>query len=420
LTARTSAAAPTKPTAGALLAPTLEEARMARPENVLGQDPRPRFFAVADAAELGLEAPEPRHDVAVRLWGRSLAGMQKEALVAGSAGERAWRLVSDEGPYLDGYDEAPFPLAFMTTGMAASYMHEITSAATRRGIELRDIRLTLDSFYTMEGSALRGTMKGGALPPELSVSVASDTGDDLDGLVRQAVRASPVDGLLRHTLESRFTLTANADVLEPGRVRALSGAPQPDPAAAFSRVQGAEQDAPEPLVALLVPADQIQGEGGVSSSLAESQSRTLHVRGVCELRRDGLKEIELQLHRPVGSTFRFLSDEAPRFGGSGLAPDAATYLAAGLGFCFMTQLGRYARITKHRLDRYRIVQDMHLSAGRATGVLDPIETHVHLDTPESDDFARTVVDMSEQTCFLHALCRTQLEPKVKITANAVA
>jgi hypothetical protein len=185
-------------------------------------------------------------------------------------------------------------------------------------------------------------------------------------------------------------------------------------------VQVAEEDAPEPLVALLVPAEHVEGDGGVSSSYAESQRRTLHVRGICKLRRDAVKEIELQLHRPVGSTFAFLSDEAPGFGGRGVAPDAASYLAAGIGFCFMTQFGRYARITKKRLDGYRIVQDLHLSAGRATGVADPVETHPHLETPEGDDFARTVVDMSEQTCFLHALCRTELEPKVEITADAVA
>ena len=45
---------------------------------------------------------------------------------------------------------------------------------------------------------------------------------------------------------------------------------------------------------------------------------------------------------------------------------------------------------------------------------------MHLETPEGDDFARTVVDMSEQTCFLHALCRTELEPNVTIAADAVA
>jgi hypothetical protein len=35
-----------------------------------------------------------------------------------------------------------------------------------------------------------------------------------------------------------------------------------------------------------------------------------------------------------------------------------------------------------------------------------VETHVHLVTGEDDDFAKTALRMSEQTCFLHALCRS--------------
>ena len=50
--------------------------------------------------------------------------MQKDALVCTSTGG-AWRLASDEGAYLNGLDEAPCPLAFMTTGMAASFMDAI-------------------------------------------------------------------------------------------------------------------------------------------------------------------------------------------------------------------------------------------------------------------------------------------------------
>jgi hypothetical protein len=40
---------------------------------------------------------------------------------------------------------------------------------------------------------------------------------------------------------------------------------------------------------------------------------------------------------------------------------------------------------------------------------------VYLETTEDDDFARQVLDMSEQTCFLHALCRTDLEPVVRVS-----
>jgi hypothetical protein len=42
---------------------------------------------------------------------------------------------------------------------------------------------------------------------------------------------------------------------------------------------------------------------------------------------------------------------------------------------------------------------------------------VHLETPEDDDFARAVVDMGEQTCFLHALCRAGLTTKVDVATE---
>jgi hypothetical protein len=39
---------------------------------------------------------------------------------------------------------------------------------------------------------------------------------------------------------------------------------------------------------------------------------------------------------------------------------------------------------------------------------------VYLDTAEDDGFARTALDMAEQTCFLHAFCRTDLNAKVTV------
>jgi organic hydroperoxide reductase OsmC/OhrA len=130
-----------------------------------------------------------------------------------------------------------------------------------------------------------------------------------------------------------------------------------------------------------------------------------------------VKEIEQHLYRPLGSTFRLLSDEAAGLGGTGTAPDAVSYMAAGLAFCFMTQLGRYAAILKRNMDRYRVVQDAHFSLGGSghPGTAEAVETHVHLDTSEGEDFARQCLDMAEQTCFLHALCRTPLEPTITIT-----
>lgn len=380
-------------------------------ENVLGNDPRPLFFRIADAEELGLRAPEDRYGVSLRTWARSLSGMQKEALVVNGSTGIGWRLVSDEGPYLDGFDVGPCPLSFLTTGMVSSFMNAITAQARSRDIVIKDIRLTLDNYYTMEGSALRGTMIGGAVPPELSVEFEADA-DDLGDLVQTAVASSPITSLMRGVNESLFTLSLNGEQIPVGRVVPLERSAESDPGNRFQRVTTSTAPTAGDLIHKLKPAEEVEGvPGGVNSSLADDQNRMLHVRGVCTLRDDGVKEIVQNLFQPIGSEFRYLSDEAPEFGGKGLAPDAATYMSAGIAFCFMTQFGRYARIVKRDLHGYRIVQDTHFShTGTSPGetFADPVETHVHLDTGEGDEFARQVLDMSEQTCFLHALCRTDL------------
>jgi hypothetical protein len=390
-------------------------------DNILGHDGRPRFFAVADSPALDLEAPPPRRNLAVRTCVRSLAGMQKEALVFSSVGG-AWRLVSDEGPYLNGHDEAPFPLAFMGAGMVASYWNEVVALADQRGIELSSLCLTLDNFYTMEGSALRGTMVGGALPPELTVEAGPHGADDpLANLCADAAAASPAHGLLRHAHTSEFTLTVNGEQRPVGRVRPLDAPPHPDPVGILDELRvGGPAEAAD-LVRRIETAEQRRGvEGGAGSSLKAEQQRTLHVRSTCTLRPDGYKSIDVALHSPLGSTFRFLSAE-PGADGAHHAPDAATLISAGIAFCFATQFGRYATITKQRLDGYRVVQDTHFSAGGAAGgtgragEADPVETHVHLDTPEDDEFSRTLVDMGEQTCFLQTLCRTPLTAKVRLS-----
>lgn len=111
----------------------------------------------------------------------------------------------------------------------------------------------------------------------------------------------------------------------------------------------------------------------------------------------------------------------PENGGNSLAPDAESDIATGIGFCFMTQFGRYAKIMKKPLDDYRIIQDAHFSLGGASGATgkpetaDPLETHCYLKSKFDDDFARSCLDMAEQTCFLHAFCRTDLKANVKIT-----
>lgn len=383
----------------------------------------PLFFRVANREDLELGEPESPLGQSVRAWVRSLSVMQKEALVLSAATGQVWRLTSDEGPYLNGNDAAPCPLSFLTTGMVSAWMNEFRALAAQRGLDYGELRMTQDNYYTMEGSLPRGTMVGGALPVDLEIAIETDASEDeVRQIALDAVSASPLDGLMRVQHDSLFTLTHNGEQIEVGRVNALDGAPADDIGERFSKAEPAERAGRSgPLVQRVEKVQERKGvAGGAGTSLEAEQSRRLHVHAVCELDPSGVKVIRQELHSPLGSTFRFLSDEAEGQGGEGRAPDAATYMAAGIGFCFMTQIGRYAKIRRKKLDDYRIVQDTHFSPGGASGGTGkagealPVETHVYLRSSHSEQYSRDALDMGEQTCFLHAFCRTPLKTRVRL------
>jgi organic hydroperoxide reductase OsmC/OhrA len=389
-------------------------------EDIISTSGKHAFFRVANPRETGLSAPDNRKGEAVRTYVRSLAGFQKEALVVSARSGLMWRLVSDEGAYLNGHDAAPCPLAFLTTGMIASYMDEITALADQRRVSLRKLRLIQNNYYTMRGSMRKRTMTGGALPVELTVEVDCDLDEGaLADLLTSAVHASPLNGLMRGQLPSLFTLSRNGQEIAPHEATRLDGP-------VVGLPEGAEPlpaDGPADLVERrgLTPEKKVEkGTAAAASSLTDDQDRTLNPAAICTLREDGLKEIEQLLYSPRGSVFRFFADAAPGAGGHGRAPDAVSFISAGIAFCFMTQFGRMATMENLDLPSYAIVQDTHFSLGGASGgtgqagTADPVETHVHLTTRESDDVARDMLDVSERTCFLHAFCRTDLKTKLKI------
>lgn len=384
--------------------------------------------SLCDRVEDGYDAPEPRLGHAQRVRVRSLTAMQKEALVTSSLSGQTWRLASDEGPYLDGADVAPPPLAHLATGMVSSYTAELLAAADRQGVAVDDVELVLDNYYAINGSLLRGTMKGSAFAPDLEVVVESPADRaTLEAVVEAAVAGAPVTGLLAGARDSRFRLAHNGNQVEPGGVGALDGDLRPDPAADFEAIDrsGGERArerirhtgrTTEPYEA----ADD-KYTGSDAAGYADEQDRKIHLRATCSLLDDGRKRIEQELYSPRGSIFEFHSDEPTGHGGQGRAPDAMSYVAAGLGFCFMTQLGRYAHAVDEALTGYRLVQDTHVSSSRALSGTDelaaaaPVETDLFIDTPADAAFARSALDMSEQTCYLHALCRTpDLEPAVEL------
>jgi uncharacterized OsmC-like protein len=396
-------------------------------DNPLRASDKPLFFKLANPDTIGFPPPDNRKGQSVRLAVRSLSVMQKEALVASSLTGAVWRLASDEGAYLAGADEAPCPLSFLTVGMVSSYVNEIMALARQRRIEVRDLELIQDNSYTMKGSALDGSMIGGARDVELEARFDSDANSEtLRALVHDAVTASPLNGLMRTSRESLFTLTHNAIEIEPARASPVGAPALADPGDRFDLAEPAAGDWSQLIVRNGMTPKTTESVTLANDSLKANQDRVLHVRGICTIRPDGIKAIEQHLYNPHGSIFHYLCEEAPENGGKGRAPDAASYIAAGIGFCFMTQFGRYAKIVRKDLRQYRILQDAHFSLGGASGgtgqpgEAEPLETHVYLETGEDDDFARTILDMSEQTCFLHAFCKAELKAKVRVTRMAEA
>ena len=386
-------------------------------DNLIGASGLPAFFKVANADEVMIDTPENRKGDALRTWVRSLSGFQKEALVKSAKTGDTWRLVSDEGPYLNGHDAAPCPLAFLSAGMAASFMNEMLALAESRSTEIRKLRLVQNNYYTMKGSMPKRTMEGGAENVELEVEIDCDLDDGaLSEFLIDATCASPVNGLMRGQLESLFKLGRNGRPLPTAKAAELDAPLLPDPGGdRFAASAPAARD-----LALMEPVGATpkkvvaKGTASGGSSLSDEQDRRLNIGAVAVLREDGIKEIQQMQYSPYGTSFRFLSSE------DGRAPDAGTLVSAGIGFCFMTQFGRFVSMLHLDLPDYRIAQDTHFSLGGASGgtgkagEADPIETHVYLETGESDETAKEMLDISEQTCFLHALCRTDLKTKLKV------
>ncbi len=88
-------------------------------------------------------------------------------------------------------------------------------------------------------------------------------------------------------------------------------------------------------------------------------------------------------------------------------------MSAGVAFCFMTQLGRYAQIVKQNLSSYRIVQDTCFDAHTPyEPKADAVQTLVCIDANESQENILKLVQMGEQTCYLHGAYRIPTQPEL--------
>lgn len=335
-----------------------------------------------------------------RMVGWSLSGYQKVGVLTNRATGRSWRMASDEGPNLNGWDAAPPPLGFLSVGFALSFAEEIDALLRRRDLELGTYRIGIDNYYTIEGRMRDKTMRGGALPVVVTVEPEGEVDyDALLAVVQDAVHVASVSGALRGSHTGRFRVMLNGDELALGH---------PRPA-------GIQPNDPLPNCSSTAPANAgseiLVGSGWSRKS---DGPHPLHVSACGEVRAGPVLDLKQELRAPCGSAWRF------RAGGTE-APDAVSYVSAGIGFCFMTQMEILAGMHGVELDGVRIVQDTHFGPGGASSgtgrvaEFKPVDTHVFIDSRSADP-AQVVelIDLAEQACYLHALCRTPLKPQVRL------
>ena len=384
----------------------------------------PLVFSVADRQEV---ARHRAGRVTVHADLHALDGMQKEALVRVGSG-RTWRMVSDEGPYLNGADMAPFPLAFFSAGMQFSFLSQLMRSARARSVALRSVELVQDTFYSLEGSFLRGDATGGAMPVQVEVAIESDAESDvIAGLVRKATERSGAHALMRGVLENLFALTHNGVRSEVDGL-----APSPSTHAEAPTFEGVAPDPAHPCADDIIiktrEAEKVHGvEGGAGSSLKAEQKRTLHIHGEARMT-DGMgMETDIRLFKPIGSSFRFRCDETRENGGGEREPSPLAYLGAGVGFCYMTQLGRYAHIRNKDLIAYSLIQENGFSLGdspddpaheeKRSVAAEPFDTHVFMESAETDEVAEDFLRTAERTCFLHAAMREPRPSEIRLRLN---
>lgn len=342
--------------------------------------------------------------------------MQKEVLVNQSGSEAIWRFLCDEGPYLDGTDLAPPPLAFFAAGMAAHNAGLLVDEAEDSGIALGEWSIEQGTFYTMEGSALRGTMTGGALPARLVLRSSRLKADDCQRLATAALKRSVAEALMASEFSGGFSISHNGAAIGTQRVApAQDAAPELGSLASAVGVMAEDGDFEEVIrkvESVEASEDPTHGKG---ASLRESQKRTLHLHTELRPGSSGLFEITVHLLRPLGSTFRFLASAGQESNGQPDAPAGLDYLSAGIALCFLTQMGRYAQITRGDLQSYGVVQDLFFEADPPA--IRRLTTHALIESNEDAATARRYVDMSEQTCFLHASCRSGNPTNIETEGN---
>ncbi len=350
---------------------------------------------------------------------RKLAVHQKEAVVREGKGGSRWRLASDEGKHLKGTDLAPFPLGYFNAGLHGDLIGRIVALASARAIEIDRLSIDLKNGYSMTGSFFRGDGEGFAEPASIKVMIdsAAPAGRITD-LVADAVEASPALAAMRTPLVNTFALYVNGRRRPVETMTASNSEDAPDPFVTYGTAPG-PRDGGSDLADLIRKTGQEEA-GAIVPAPAGTSTRIIRiVNGASRLTDPaGMTETDTWLEMPGMSHFTLKSDERRE---DDAAPNGLALLAAGIAFCFMTQLDRYIEHMKFDIDGVRLVQycpyALTADGDRLRGVAEPVDTHLFLNGRETEETHERLMQIAARTCYLHATLAAALDPLVSIELN---
>ncbi len=356
---------------------------------------------------------------------RSLTGYQKEAVVTEGEGGSAWRLTTDEGKHIKGTDLAPFPLGFFNAGLHADLIKRILMIAAARGMAAPDVQIDLQNFYFLNGSFVRGDGVGGAEPAKILAKIQSDaTSDRVSALVADAVRASPALATMSQAVSNTFAIYVNSRRHDVTTLNNSPAPDAPDPYRTYAQPPAPLADAND-LPDLISKTGQVQPGDIVDVSDGTIRRVVRTINGTSKLLDPaGITETDTGLSVAGLSHFAYKTDERTIADPSEeVAPSGLALIAAGIVFCYLTQLTRYIIHQKVDIGGVRIVQYTPFALagnpadGTWSGSIEPVDTHLFLNGGADAATHERIMTIAANTCYLHATLIDQLDPIVSIEHN---
>lgn len=130
----------------------------------------------SDPAEAGISLqPVQKREVVLVVDAESLDNMRKQATVRVERPKGStFQIICDEGPYLGGDDSAPPPLAYYSASIAFCLLTQMSRYAAVKKLNIKKMRLSQETRFSMEGSVLQGTLLGKGVGVSTHVEIESN------------------------------------------------------------------------------------------------------------------------------------------------------------------------------------------------------------------------------------------------------